>query len=102
MLNRTSKSKVPGKTPFQLWTGKDFDPKKLQVFGTEVYVFIPKEKRSKWNLKAEKDIFVDYGETTKGYRIYFPEKETVEIKRDVIFVTQNKEKNRKNDKKDSN
>lgn len=29
VLNRTSKSRVQGITPFQLWTGKDFDLKNL-------------------------------------------------------------------------
>ncbi|CAL1681112.1 unnamed protein product [Lasius platythorax] len=95
VLNRTSKSRVQGITPFQLWTGKDFDLKNLQVFGTEAYVHIPKEKRKKWDLKGEKGIFVGYGETTKGYRVYFPEKETVEIRRDVIFITPEEEENRK-------
>ncbi|KMQ87101.1 transposon unclassified [Lasius niger] len=79
-------------------TGKDFDLKNLQVFGTEAYVHIPKEKRKKWDLKGEKGIFVGYGETTKGYRVYFPEKETVEIKRDVIFVTPEEEENWKEDR----
>lgn len=47
VLNRTSKSKVREKTPFQVWTGKDFDLKSLQIFGSEVYVHTPKEKRQK-------------------------------------------------------
>ena len=101
VLNRTSKSRVQGITPFKAWTGKDFDLRNLQVFGTDVYVHIPKEKRKKWDLKGEKEIFVGYGETTKGYRVYFPEKKTVEIKRDVVFVTLKEEESCKEERQQS-
>ena len=43
------------------------------MFGSEVYVHIPKETRKKWNMK--------------GYRIYIPEKGKIGIYRDVIFKT---------------
>lgn len=58
-------------------------------------------KRKKWDLKGEKGIFVGYGETTKGYRVYFPGKEIVKVKRDVIFVTPEEKENGKEDKKHS-
>ena len=85
VLNRTSK-KVSGKTPFQIWTGKDFDINTLRVFGNEVSVHIPKVKRKNWDSKAVTGIFVGYGETTKGYRVYLPDIQSVEIKRDVEFL----------------
>lgn len=93
VLNRTSKSTVQGKTPFEVWTGKSFDIRSLQIFGTEVYVHIPKEKRKKWDPKGERGIFVGYGETTKGYRIYFPERRMVDIKRDIVFIKKENEVN---------
>ncbi|CAB3248368.1 unnamed protein product [Arctia plantaginis] len=42
-----------------------------------------------------------YGENTKGYRIYFPERNIVDTKRDVVFIKQsieNKERNRRQEK----
>lgn len=42
-----------------------------------------------------------YGENTKGYRIYFPERNIVDTKRDVVFIKQsieNKERNRRHEK----
>lgn len=90
VINRTGKSSVDGKTPYELWSNKTFDINNLKVFGTPVYVHIPKEKRRKWDPKGEKGILVGYGETTKGYRVFFPHMNTVETKRDMIFVKENK------------
>lgn len=98
VLNRTGISRLQEKTPFQVWTGKNFDLKNLQIFGNEVYVHAPKEKRKKWDPKGVRGIFVGYGETSKGYRIYFPEKQTVDIKRDMIFIKPKKENNKEENK----
>lgn len=54
VLNRTSKSNVTGKTPYETWTGKQFDITGLKIFGNPVYVHVPKEKRTKWDPKGEK------------------------------------------------
>ncbi len=94
-LNRTCHSKEEGKTPYESWSRKKFDIRGLHVFGSEVYVHIPKEKRRKFDAKGEKGIFVGYGEYTKGFRIYFPEKNMVEIVRDVTFVKKYVEPERK-------
>ena len=85
VLNRTSK-KVDEKTPYQIWTRKDFDVNTLRVFGSEVSVHISKVKRNKWDSKAVTGFFVGYGETTKGYRVYLPDIQSVEVKRDVEFL----------------
>lgn len=86
VLNRTGKSHEIGRSPFEVWTTKNFDIHTLKVFGTEVFVHIPKERRRKWDKKAEKGMMVGYEENVKGYRIYFPERNEVEIKRDVVFL----------------
>lgn len=54
VLNRTRKSHEEGRSPFEVWTGKTFDIRDLRIFGTEVYVHIPKERRKKWDKKGEK------------------------------------------------
>ncbi|CAG9110681.1 unnamed protein product [Plutella xylostella] len=86
VLNRTSKSNETGKTPYETWTGKQFDITGLKIFGNPVYVHVPKEKRRKWDPKGEKAVMVGYGEDVKGYRIYYSEKNIVEVKRDVVFL----------------
>lgn len=90
VINRSAKSGEEKKTPYEVWTNKKFDINTLQVFGSEVYVHVPKEKRKKWDAKGEKGIFVGYGENTKGYRIYFHKKQSVEVKRDVVFLDKKK------------
>lgn len=86
VLNRTGKSHENGRSPFEVWTNKKFDIHQLKVFGTEVYVHIPKERRRKWDKKGEKGVMVGYEDNVKGYRIYFSQTNTVEIKRDVVFL----------------
>lgn len=85
IINRTGTSSVKGSTPYELWTGKAFDPRSLKFkFGEQVWVHVPKEKRRKLDPKSEKGIFVGFGETTKGFRVYFSGSNTVTLHRDLI------------------
>lgn len=49
------------------------------------YLRTRREKRKKLNNKAIKDYFVRYNNDIKEFRIWFPETDRVDIKRDVIF-----------------
>lgn len=71
VLNKTEPSTVKGVTPYELWHGKQPNISYLKVFGEEVYTHILKEKRRKWDRKAERGLLVGYDEETKGYRIWF-------------------------------
>lgn len=84
VLNRTGTSTVLNKSPCDLWYNKQMDFDYFKVFGSVVYVHIPKQKRQKFDKKAEKCLFVGYSETTKGFRVYNPNKKTVTVQRDVI------------------
>ena len=44
----------------------------LRVFGSIVYVHVPKEKQGKLDAKAEKCILVNYSDEQKGYKCYNP------------------------------
>ena len=44
----------------------------LRVFGCAAYVHIPRDEHGKLDSKANKCIFLGYGEETKGYRLYHP------------------------------
>lgn len=57
VLNRTGKSTVESKTPFKLWFEKKPNVDNLRVFGSKVFVHIPKEKRNKIDSKSIKCIF---------------------------------------------
>lgn len=89
VLNRVSSSSVKNTTPFKLWFGKDFDMKIFKEFSSVVSAHIPKEKRRKLDAKNEEGIFVGYGDSVKGYRIFFPNKNTVELHRDIVILPSN-------------
>ena len=50
---------------------------------------IPREHRRKWDPKSKPGIFVGYSEATKGYRIYDPHSEKIQVGRDVICKHKN-------------
>lgn len=85
VLNCTGPSSVKDKTPFELFFNKKPSISHLRVFGSEVFVHVPKEKRKKWNKKAKKGIFVGYCDDTKGYRVWIEEENKIEVTRDIIF-----------------
>lgn len=87
VLNRTGKGK-DGKSPYEIWTNKKYDIHQLKAFGSPVFVHIPKERRRKWDSKGEKGLMIGYGEHVKGYRVYFPERNCIDTKRDVVFLNQ--------------
>ncbi|GBP63085.1 Retrovirus-related Pol polyprotein from transposon TNT 1-94 [Eumeta japonica] len=49
-------------------------------------VHVPKQKRLKWDKKAEKCILVGYSNDVKGYRIYNPKSNVITTSRDVIVL----------------
>ena len=85
ILNRTLPHNDNKLTPYELWFGKPYNIDFCRVFGTKAFCHVPKEKRLKWDKKSREGVFVGYGDLTKGYRIYFPTLDTVEILRDVDF-----------------
>lgn len=85
VLNRTGSSPVAGRSPYELWHNKKPQFENFRIFGSEVFIHVPKEKRAKWDRKAEKGIFIGYAEETKGYPVWNTTKNKVEIAIDVVF-----------------
>jgi hypothetical protein len=83
--NRTPHHVLGSKTPKEMFTGKEPKVSHLRIFGCPVYVYVPKDKRSKLDPLGNKGIFVGYSETSKAYRVYIPGHKQVEISRDVTF-----------------
>ena len=65
------------KTPFELYSGRKPSVKHLQIFGCKVYIGIPKNLRSKFDMRAKIGTFVGYALRTKGYRVWMPESKKV-------------------------
>ena len=58
--------------PYKLWYGHKPHVKDLQIFGCPAYVYVPENKRNKLDARANKTIFVGYGDAHryKAYRLY--------------------------------
>lgn len=84
LRNRSVASGLDNKTPYEHWTGQKPDLSHIRIFGSQVMVHIPKEKRLKWDSKSKKHILVGFAENVKGYRVYNPIKCRVSTSRDVV------------------
>ena len=58
------------KTPEEVFTSKKPRVDHMRIFGTLVYIHVPKEKRAKLKPFGKKGIFVGYSDSSKTYRIY--------------------------------
>ena len=69
------------KTPKEVFIGKKPAVDHMTIFGTPVYIHVPKEKRAKLEPSEKKGIFVGYNESSKSYRIYVPVQRYIEVNR---------------------
>ncbi|KYN16082.1 Copia protein [Trachymyrmex cornetzi] len=68
-LQNRMTSRSIDKTPIELFTGEKPDVGHIRVFGSKAYSLISKQRRRKWDDKAEEGVLVGYDGNTKGYRI---------------------------------
>ena len=70
--NRSMHAILGEKTPKEVFTKKKPAIDHMRIFGTPVYVHVPKEKRAKLERSSKKGIFVGYSDCSKDYRVYIP------------------------------
>ena len=85
IINRTGPTPSAGKTPYELFHGRHASINHIRVFGTECFVYVPKQKRKKWDKKSIKGYLVGYCSDYDGYRIWVPEIQDIIVSRDVTF-----------------
>ncbi|RDX90114.1 hypothetical protein CR513_28058, partial [Mucuna pruriens] len=73
---------VPDKT----WFGKDVKYDHLRVFDCKAFVHVPKDERSKLDMKTRQCIFIGYGHDEYGYSMYDPVKKKLVRSHDVQFM----------------
>jgi hypothetical protein len=74
-------------TPEEAWTGERVNLRHLGEFGCISFVHIPGEKSTKCDEKSKECIFMEYYETTQGYRLSDSNKPTDTVHaRDVMFT----------------
>ena len=84
LKNLTSSHCHPGKTPFEIWTGRRPDVAHLRPFGCATYMRVPDETRQKLDLKSLACVMLGYF-PGRMYRLWDPVSRKVLQSRDVIF-----------------
>ncbi|GBP67396.1 Retrovirus-related Pol polyprotein from transposon TNT 1-94 [Eumeta japonica] len=96
VINRSPTRSLKYETPEEIWTRKKPNIHHLKVFGCEAMIHVPKEKRRKWDPKAQKAIFIGYCgycDHTKGYRFLLPGSRTIIKSKDAMFLESTVKKN---------
>jgi transposase InsO family protein len=84
ILNRTPKTALDGRTPYELWNSRP--PAKIRhfrVFGCTAFVFNHLHRSS--DSRGVKHIFLGYSTSSKGYRLYHLDTGKITISKDVVF-----------------
>lgn len=74
---------LEGKTPYEMKNKKKPNLAGIQEFGAAAYV--KDLKAGKLDARAKLGRFVGYDSESKGFRIYWPEKRSVTVERNVVF-----------------
>lgn len=86
LLNRTGKSSVQNKVPYELWYGHPVGRlDHLRIFGTRCYVHVNKKFRSKFDNKAVLGHLVGYVNDKDGFRVWIPSQRKLVMSHDVKF-----------------
>ena len=72
-------------TPFEAYSGRKPGIAHLKIFGSLCYVHIPSNLRHKLEENSHKCIFVGYGTSEKGYRLFDPISRKIILLRDATF-----------------
>ncbi|RDY10892.1 hypothetical protein CR513_04511, partial [Mucuna pruriens] len=72
--------------PYKIWFGKDVNYDHLQVFNCKAFVHVPKDERSKLDMKTRQCIFIGYGHDEYSYRLYDLVEKKLVKSRDVQFM----------------
>ena len=86
VINLSPTVALQGDVPNRVWYGKNVSYDHLRVFGCKCFVHIPKNERSKLDVKSKECIFIGYGQDEFGYRCYDPIQRKLIRNRDVVFV----------------
>lgn len=84
--NHTVSHTLGDKSPIEIWTSVKPDISHFKVFGCQAMVFVPKQKRTKFDAKSKQYLFVGYCDGSKGYRLIDPVTHKIVESRDVKFL----------------
>ncbi|KAM2091058.1 hypothetical protein ACFX1T_029593 [Malus domestica] len=85
LINRCPTKALKKSIPFEAYSGRKPGIAHLKIFGSLCYVHIPSNLRHKLEQNSHKCIFVGYGSSEKGYRLFDPISRKIVLSRDVTF-----------------
>ena len=85
VVNRSLTLALLEKNPYDSWVGKRPSLAHIKVFGCDIFVHIPKERRHKLDSSSKKCIFIEQKDGVKGFKLWNPATRTIVYTRDVIF-----------------
>jgi hypothetical protein len=86
IYNRQPMRRLDWSTPIFKRNGEKPDVSYFKVFGSQAYVFVPKEERQhKLSAKTEEAIFIGYEKGTKGYKFWSPKHRRVIVSSTTTF-----------------
>ncbi|PHT52903.1 hypothetical protein CQW23_07365 [Capsicum baccatum] len=85
VINLSPTIGLNGDVPDRVWSGKNVSYDHLRVFGCKSSVHVPKDERSKLDVKTRQCIFIGYGQDEFGYRFYDPVEKKFVRNCDVVF-----------------
>nr|GEW57920.1 Gag-Pol polyprotein [Tanacetum cinerariifolium] len=95
VINRSPSTAVELKTPMEMWTGKLVNYSGLHIFESLVYVMYNFQETTKLDQKSRKCLFLGYADGIKGYCLWDPTAHKVVISKDVVFMEDKIQENKK-------
>ena len=86
VINLSPVVALDGDVPNIVCFDKDVSYDNLKVFRCKVCVHVPKDERSKMDVKTKQCIFIGYGQDEFGYRFYDPIDKKLIRSRDVVSL----------------
>jgi len=83
--NRIPNKKATEITACEAIFGRKPEIGHIKNFGCTAYQHIPKQQRGAWDAKCIKTILVGYDSVSSNYLLYDPERQTINIARNVTF-----------------
>ncbi|CAK9816510.1 Retrovirus-related Pol polyprotein from transposon TNT 1-94 [Anthophora quadrimaculata] len=75
--NRVCHTAINDKVPLAVWIERTPSVRHLKVYGCLAYARLPEQGRRKLNDRAVECIFVGYATQTRGYRLWYPQKDDI-------------------------
>ena len=86
LINLSPSVPLKGDVPERVWTRKDVSYDHLRVFGCRTFVHVPRNERSKLDVKEKSFIFLRYGHEEFGYRLWDPMNKKLIRRRVMVFL----------------